>query len=444
MRVEMVEDTAGEVTKADAIRELSAGGLTAREIAVDLGTTEGYVYAVTRKQKDRKKKEAVAEGTLETATEVIGSEYASLRDIISESSGTPKVNAILRSFSTKMPDDYLSLAKLLNRARIPVADTAFIVENWASIQGQTLTTDKVSEIIHQSRKSTVKSLEAAAKKHTPRTVHDLEREDAEFLDKQIEMLRRKQTLNLLKGDLGMESKTPQLMRRVRREPRHDAEGNPLMDKSGKQIYDVVEEDTPYTPYAPQQQNDMMPFITMMNSQSQQNQATFTQLLTALLDRKDAPAPDTDKDLLIKLMDTQREHQLDMMKQTQDKQLEELKQMIKERDMQDQFQGYMGELQEEIKSLQTSGISDDRFRLQMQTDLTKRLIDEVSGAKERVGGAMQTLAHEFAEDRRHLRHLEQVRAAQELGLDPKDVGKNWERARVPDVGEAEFEAIMSQG
>ena len=88
------------------------------------------------------------------------------------------------------------------------------------------------------------------------------------------------------------------------------------------------------------------------------------------------------------------------------------------------------------------MSDERFRLQMQTDLTKRLMDEVSVAKESVGGALGTLAKEIAEDRRHLRHLEQVRAARDLGYDPRDLKRSWESERVPNVTEDDLEMIMA--
>lgn len=128
----------------------------------------------------------------------------------------------------------------------------------------------------------------------------------------------------------------------------------------------------------------------------------------------------------------------------DSQMNELKNMMREKEIAEQFGGHIGELQEQIKEMKGSQMSDERFRLQQQVQLTGRLLDEVSEAKSSAGGALGSLAKEFAEDRRHLRHLERMKAAQDLGLNPSDVAQSWQDTRAPMVDDDELEAMIRGG
>ena len=99
-------------SSAEKIRELAGSGMTQVDIASSLGVSRQYVSKVLKQ--DRSKSRAARETSFEAPqTETLGSDMAALRDIIRESSTTQKADAIIRTFSNTMPNDYKTLAKLL-------------------------------------------------------------------------------------------------------------------------------------------------------------------------------------------------------------------------------------------------------------------------------------------------------------------------------------------
>lgn len=434
-------------TLAPKIRELAdEGEMSATEIADSLGTSAAYVRTVlSRKKRGIGKAGGPVAEVAESA--ILGSEMAALREIIREVSTSKRVDAVVRAFGMRDSTDYIGLAKLINRARIPVADSAFIIENWSTHIGDSLDEQEISDIIAKSHTSTVKKIREAEKSSTPQTLDDMNKEQAKHMEQRIGYLRQRQLLRDLEQDLGESGQTgqnPMIVKRRRKVPKMNPDGSMQTNEQGEPVIEDIEEEMPYTPYIQQPAgNDMLPLLmNQMNQQNTASQNTLMTLITAMLERKDTPPADTDKELLIKLLETQGDSKLDQLRNDYVRQVDELKQAMKEKDIQDQFGGYISELQDEIKNMKGAGMSDERFRLQMQTDLTKRLLDEVSVAKESVGGALGTLAKEMAEDRRHLRHLEQLRAARDLGYDPRDLKRSWESERVPDVTEDDMEMIMA--
>lgn len=433
---------------APKIRELGdVGEMSATEIADSLGTSPSYVRTVL----SRKKRGIGKTGgpVAEVADSVmLGSEMAALREVIREVSTSTRVDAVVRAFGMRDSTDYVALAKLINRARIPVADSAFIIENWSTHIGDSLDEQEISDIIAKSHTSTVRKIREAEKASTPQTMDDINKEQAEHMNQRIGYLRQRQLLRDLEQDMGQSSgqagQNPMIVKRRRKVPKMNLDGTIQTNEKGEPVIEDIEEEMPYTPYVQQPAgNDMLPLLmNQMNQQNTASQNTLMTLITAMLDRKDTPPAETDKELLIKLLESQGDNKLDQLRSEYTRQVDELKQAMKEKDIQDQFGGYISELQEEIKNVKGAGMSDERFRLQMQTDLTKRLMDEVSVAKESVGGALGTLAKEMAEDRRHLRHLEQLRAARDLGYDPRDLKRSWETERVPNVTEDDLEMIMA--
>ena len=134
-------------SSADKIRELAASGMTQVDIASSLGVSRQYVSKVLKQ--DRSKSRAARETSFEAPqTETLGSDMAALRDIIRESSTTQKADAIIRTFSNTMPNDYKTLAKLLHRARVPQSDAAFIIENWGLHCGEELQPQSIADFIH--------------------------------------------------------------------------------------------------------------------------------------------------------------------------------------------------------------------------------------------------------------------------------------------------------
>lgn len=439
-------DPKGAKMLAPKIRELAdTGEMSSTEIASTLGTSAAYVRTVMSRAKTAppgKQRDVADSATL-------GSEMAALREVMREVSTSARIDAVVRAFGQRDSTDYVALAKLINRARIPVADCAFIIENWANHIGDTLDEDEISDLISKSHSSTVKKIREAEKKNTPKTMDDINKEQAEHIGQRIGYLRQRQMLRDLEQDLSptgqAAGQSPMVVKRRRSVPKMSADGSIQTDEKGEPIMESIEEEVPYTPYMqqPAASNDMMPLLmNQMNQQNTASQNTLMTLITAMLDRKETPPVDTDKELLIKLLETQGDNKLEQMRGEYTRQVDELKASIDKKDLQDTFGGYIGELQEEIKNLKGAGMSDERFRLQMQTDLTKRLMDEVSGAKESVGGALGTMAKEMAEDRRHLRHLEQLRAARDLGYDPRDLKRSWESERIPNVSEDDLEMIMA--
>lgn len=434
-------------TLAPKIRELAdEGEMSATEIADSLGTSAAYVRTVLSRKKQGIGK-AVSPQAEVAESAILGSEMAALREIIREVSTSKRVDAVVRAFGMRDSTDYTGLAKLINRARIPVADSAFIIENWSTHIGDSLDEQEISDIIAKSHTSTVKKIREAEKSSTPQTLDDMNKEQAKHMEQRIGYLRQRQLLRDLEQDLGESGQTgqnPMIVKRRRKVPKMNPDGSMQTNEQGEPVIEDIEEEMPYTPYIQQPAgNDMLPLLmNQMNQQNTASQNTLMTLITAMLERKDTPPADTDKELLIKLLETQGDSKLDQLRNDYVRQVDELKQAMKEKDIQDQFGGYISELQDEIKNMKGAGMSDERFRLQMQTDLTKRLLDEVSVAKESVGGALGTLAKEMAEDRRHLRHLEQLRAARDLGYDPRDLKRSWESERVPDVTEDDMEMIMA--
>lgn len=440
--------------KSDRIKALFGTGLSDAEIAEQVGCEIAYVRTVRSKQKaKRERKIETGESTsVAPAEEVLGSDMAALRNIIRESSSTKKVDAIIRAFSNMMPDNFVGLAKLCNRARIPIADTAFIIENYGQHRGAILTADEINEIINESRVSAYRSFKKTESSQPPASIEELEEQQAAALHKETTLLRQRQMIKDMRSDLSSpNASNQQMVKRVTKKVRYDAEGNMVTGADGNPVFDVIEEELPSNAPMLQQQgggSDYLPILLQqMNQQTSNSNQMFTSLMTAFIEAQKQTAPPSDggnNEMLIKLMELQRDKEVEALKNTQTNQITELKTLITQKDMQDQYGGMMHELQEEIKSLHSQGTSDERFRLQMQTDLTKKLIDEVSGAKDTVGGALGTMAKEMAEDRRHLRHLEQMRAARDMGLDPSDFKSSWESERVPSVSDDDFTAIMAGG
>ena len=431
--------------QAEKIAEYYHSGLGPTEVATELGIP---VVNVTKMFEaiDAGKEQAGTEPT-SPSTRTIGSEMAVLGDIIREASTTKKVSAIVRAFDNQMPDDYTTLARLCSRARIPIADIAFIVENWARHRGTDLDSEGVNEVLERAKSVSRTSAKKAKEEVTVKSVEDLEKEEADHYQKRIQTLRQRQILRDLRSDIGGASSqaSAPTVKRVTKRPQVDAEGNLKMDPDGNLVYDITEEEGP-SMSLPAQSGGMGDWLPLMMQQNTGSQQLVNTLMGALVDRANQPPPasaDSKKDdMLMKIMEMQRDKEISEMRSNQDRQMDELKSMMKEKDLEERYLGQMGMLQEEIKNLQNQNITDERFRLQLQSQLTGRLIDEVSGAKDTLGGAMAGFLKESVEDRRHLRHLEQMRAAQQMGLDPSSFKKHWEEERVPSVSDEDFTTIMS--
>ena len=443
--------------KAERIRALAGSNLSNIEIANQVGATKEYVSEVLRRDKQKGEAEAAAEGKVDSLTGVgVGSDMAALRDFIRESSSTQKVDAIIRAFANRNPDDHVGLARLLQRARVPVADQSFIVQSWAAHRGRDLTNLEVDKIIGASRTNPPKK----GSKYMPVAEEESDSvldSQAQMLDDQIEFLQKQQKLDFLKSTLASfndpkSSVEPAMVKQTRKVLRVDAEGKPLRDDSGNMLYDIIEEEHPYYqnqsgPLQPQQQTDPNLVNVLMQNQQRSQQESQNLMNTLFMKMLDQPKQTTEKDnteLLMKMMDNQRDYQMDMLRNSHGKDLDEVKALLKEKEMQDEFGGHIGQLQEELRNLQQSNVSDERYKLMLQSDLTKTLISELRGVKDSTGGVFSTLAREMAEDRRHLRHLEQLKAAQTMGLDPREFQEQWQGARVPTVSDQDFEMIMTDG
>jgi hypothetical protein len=350
-----------------------------------------------------------------------------------------------------MPDDYTSLARLCTRARIPIADIAFIIDNWARHRGNNLEAEEVNEVLESAKSRAKAAQKKAQEKVEPKSIDDIEREEAEHLAKRINTLRQRQMLNDLRSDIGV-GKQPQaapVVKRVTKKPQVDADGNLKYDAEGAVIYDLIEEEGPSATLTAPPNQGMGDLLPLMMQQNTGNQNLIATLMAALVDKSNQPAPvqqDTSQkdELLMKIMEMQRDKEIEALKASNDKQLDDLKAMMREKDLEERYMGQMAALQDDLKNIQGQSLSDDRFRLQLQSQLTGRLIDEVSQAKDTLGGGIAGFLKESVEDRRHLRHLEQMRAAQQMGLDPSSFKKQWEEERVPTVSDDDFDIIMSQG
>ena len=443
----------GSPTKKDKILELVGTGLSASQIATQVGANVQYVQGVIRKEKRDSEVAAPTSAAAEVGAdkvETVGSDMAALRNIIIESSPTKRVDAVVRAFGKNHPDDFVVLSKLLNRAQVPVADAAFILENYASHRGQNLEAEQVNEIMNKSN-STKNYLGKNTKSG------DGAKDQLDFMDTRLDMLRKRTLVKDMMDSLNPpeQKQQPSLVKRTKRVFKYNEKGEMMTDASGAPIYDVIEEQVPVSQAQALATNNggsdmmalMMGQLTNQQNQNQQlaadNQKMFLEMMKGIMDRPQASG-DGGSAAMLKVLEKDRELQMEKMNTQHVQQMEELKKQIEFRGIKDEYDGMIGGLQEEIKNMQGQSMSDERFRLQMQTDLTKRLLDEASGAKDSVGGAIGTLAKEMAEDRRHLRHLEQMRAAKDMGLDPTEFKSSWETQRVPEIDDSEFEAKMSDG
>jgi hypothetical protein len=373
---------------------------------------------------------------------------AALRDIIRESSTTQKADAIIRTFSNTAPNDYKTLAKLLHRARVPQSDAAFIIENWGLNCGEELEPKSIADFIHKGKKVSIDSTKPEEKKSTVNSIDDIHAFQLDTLDKQLMLMQKKQMLDMMmKDSAGGNSQQPMTYKKVKKEYQFDEAGNIMMDEGGKPIMQEIEEEVPAHMLGSSSSGDSNMLMMMMNQMNQQNQnqqSMFMTFLKTMMENKQVPEDGKSSELMLKLLDSQKDGELQKLQQMHESQMGELKNMMREKEIAEQFGGHIGELQEQIKDMKGSQMSDERFRLQQQVQLTGRLLDEVSEAKSSAGGALGSLAKEFAEDRRHLRHLERMKAAQDLGINPQDVAQSWQDTRAPLVEDDEFEAIISRG
>ncbi len=442
-------------SQKEEILKYYGSGLSPQEIATTIGGAmkSHYVSQVFRRHEGEDRSQEVKDGTVTSPNvRTLGSEMAVLDEVIRESTTSKKVNAIVRAFDQQMPDDYTSLARLCSRARIPLADIAFIIDNWAKHRGNDLSPDDVNEILENAKLRAKAAQKAAQEKVEVKSIADIEKDEAEHLAKRINSLRQRQLLNDLRSDLGaggQQRAPPPMSKRITKHPQMDDDGNLKYDSAGGVVYDVVEEEGPATAMTTAQSGGMGDVLPLMMQQNSQSSNLIATLMAALVDKNNQPAQvqtdDSRKDdMLMKIMDMQRDKDLEGMKASHDRQLEELKGMMREKDLEERYMGQMAALQDDLKNMQGQSLSDDRFRLQLQSQLTGRLIDEVSQAKDTLGGGIASFLKESVEDRRHLRHLEQMRAAQQMGLDPSSFKKQWEEERVPSVSDDEFDMIMSGG
>ena len=434
-------------SSADKIRELADSGMTQVDIASSLGVTRQYVSKVLKD--DRSKARASREISFQAPqTETLGSDMAALRDIIRESSTTQKADAIIRTFSNTAPNDYKTLAKLLHRARVPQSDAAFIIENWGLNCGEELEPKSIADFIHKGKKVSIDSTKPEEKKSTVNSIDDIHAFQLDTLDKQLMLMQKKQMLDMMmKDSAGGNSQQPMTYKKVKKEYQFDEAGNIMMDEGGKPIMQEIEEEVPAHMLGSSSSGDSNMLMMMMNQMNQQNQnqqSMFMTFLKTMMENKQVPEDGKSSELMLKLLDSQKDGELQKLQQMHESQMGELKNMMREKEIAEQFGGHIGELQEQIKDMKGSQMSDERFRLQQQVQLTGRLLDEVSEAKSSAGGALGSLAKEFAEDRRHLRHLERMKAAQDLGINPQDVAQSWQDTRAPLVEDDEFEAIISRG
>lgn len=432
-------------SSAEKIRELAGSGMTQVDIASSLGVSRQYVNKILKQ--DRSKARAARETSFEAPqTETLGSDMAALRDIIRESSTTQKADAIIRTFSNTMPNDFKTLAKLLHRARVPQSDAAFIIENWGLHCGDELEPQSIADFIHKGKKIAVDSTKVQEKKSSTGTIDDIHAFQLDTLDKQLMLMQKKQMLDMMMKDSSSGGQTPMTYKKVKKEYQFDEAGNIMMDGAGQPIMQEIEEEVPAHMMGSNSSGDsnmLMMMMNQMNQQNQQQQQMFMTMMKTMMDQK--PEGDSkSSELMLKLMDTQKEGELQKLQQMHDTQMGELKNMMREKEIAEQFGGHIGELQEQLKDMKGSQMSDERFRLQQQVQLTGRLLDEVSEAKSSAGGALGSLAKEFAEDRRHLRHLERMKAAQDLGLNPSDVAQSWQDTRAPMVDDDELEALIRGG
>jgi len=431
---------------AEKIRELADSGMTQVDIASSLGVTRQYVNKVIKE--DRAKVRAGRETVFEAPqVETLGSDMAALRDIIRESSTTQKADAIIRTFSNTSPTDFKTLAKLLHRARVPQSDAAFIIENWGLHCGQEIEPKDIAEFIHKGKQISIDSTNPKEKGSTVNTIDDIHAFQLDTLDKQLMLMQKKQMLDMMMKDSAGGSQQPMTYKKVKKEYQFDDTGNILMDEGGKPVMQEIEEEVPAHMLGSSSSGDSNMLMMMMNQMNQQNQnqqSMFMTFLKTMMETKGTPEDGKSNELMLKLLDTQKDGELQKLQQMHDTQMGELKNMMREKEISEQFGGHIGELQEQLKEMKGSQMSDERFRLQQQVQLTGRLLDEVSEAKTSAGGALGSLAKEFAEDRRHLRHLERMKAAQDLGMNPTDVSQSWQDTRAPLVEDDEFEAIISRG
>ena len=433
-------------SSAEKIRELAASGMTQVDIASSLGVSRQYVSKIMKQ--DRSKSRAARETSFEAPqTETLGSDMAALRDIIRESSTTQKADAIIRTFSNTMPNDYKTLAKLLHRARVPQSDAAFIIENWGLHCGEELQPQSIADFIHKGKKISIDSTKVEEKKVSTGSIDDIHAFQLDTLDKQLMLMQKKQMLDMMMKDSSSGAQQPMTYKKVRKEYQFDEAGNIMMDDSGQPIMKELEEEVPAHMLGSNSGNDsnmLMMMMNQMNQQNQQQQQMFMTMMKTMMDQKPNESDSKANELMLKLMDSQKDGELQKLQQMHDSQMNELKNMMREKEIAEQFGGHIGELQEQIKEMKGSQMSDERFRLQQQVQLTGRLLDEVSEAKSSAGGALGSLAKEFAEDRRHLRHLERMKAAQDLGLNPSDVAQSWQDTRAPMVDDDELEAMIRGG
>ena len=96
----------GSPTKKDKILELVGTGLSASQIATQVGANVQYVQGVIRKEKRDSEVAAPTSAAAEVGAdkvETVGSDMAALRNIIIESSPTKRVDAVVRAFGKNHP-----------------------------------------------------------------------------------------------------------------------------------------------------------------------------------------------------------------------------------------------------------------------------------------------------------------------------------------------------
>ena len=434
------------MSDAVKIRELADSGMTQVDIASSIGVSRQYVSKVLKDERTKVRAEREIDYQA-PQIETLGSDMSALRDIIRESSTTQKADAIIRTFSNTNPNDYKTLAKLLHRARVPQSDAAFIIENWGLHCGQEIEPKDIAEFIHKGKQISIDSTKPKEKGSTVNTIDDIHAFQLDTLDKQLMLMQKKQMLDMMMKDSQSSNQQPMTYKKIKKEFQFDDEGNIMMDEAGKPVMKEWEEEVPAHMLGSTGSGDSNMLMMMMNQMNQQNQSQQTMFMTFLktmMDNKPAPEDGKANELMLKLLDSQKDGELNKLQQMHESQMGELKNMMREKEISEQFGGHISELQEQLKDIKNSQMSDERFRLQQQVQLTGRLIDEVSEAKTSAGGALGSLAKEFAEDRRHLRHLERMKAAQDLGINPQDVAQSWQDTRAPVVADDEFEAIISRG
>jgi hypothetical protein len=448
----MAEDKSAVILKG--YRE---DGLTIKELADKHDVTESYVNKIV----------SVAS---QEEQETMGSIMDDLTKIIREVSKTRKLDAIIRTFGAKNPDDLEELARILSQAGIPVPDVAFIVENWAAYRTITVPDNVYKRIkgekdtdeefdISQLRKQRFKDLKAEAALHQ--------------LEESVEAMRNRKNKN--------DDDTPKFKRIRRMVPKMGKNGKPVEDEDGNPVLESVEEVVPFdyngggmdpatmmllmqSQNKPKDNSDMIAmfaalapallqslqpkdnseFMALMMKQQQESSTNMMNMMLAL--SGDGKGKSSEELMEIRMAHEKQmtEIRISNEKQSQERQQELLKiqQSMRERDLTDRMGGMIGGLERKLEEAQRDrNLSDRQLLISAQERVLERGASEVGRNVQQVGGQlhdiMRGLTQDRLEEKRHQRNMERLMTAQRTGKTEQEVKDEYEDIVVPEVSEEDM-------